>query len=79
VLTADGVVVSGIVREETESELTLITPEGTLITIATDDIDDRSIGLSGMPADFPNYLSRREIRDLVAYLSTLREPPPNSH
>ena len=79
VLTADGVVVSGIVREETESELTLITPEGTLITVATDDIDDRSIGLSGMPADFPNYLSRREIRDLVAYLSSLREPPPSSH
>lgn len=79
VLTTEGVVLSGIVREETDSALTLVTPEGSLISIPTADIEDRSPGLSGMPADYPNYLSRREIRDLVAYLATLSAAPEEAH
>ena len=79
VLTADGRVVSGVVREETDELLRLVTPEGAEISIAADDIDDRSVGQSGMPADLATNLTRREIRDLVAYLATLTAPPPESH
>jgi quinoprotein glucose dehydrogenase len=79
ILTADGLVVSGIVREETEDYITLITPDGEIKTIATDDVDDRSTGQSGMPADLTKNLSRREIRDLVAFLSTLTDPPSQGH
>ena len=79
ILTADGLVVSGIVREETDEAVSLMTPDGVLVTIPTDDIDDRSVGLSGMPADLGTTLSRQEIRDLVAYLATLTQPPSDSH
>ncbi|MDA0970466.1 MAG: c-type cytochrome, partial [Planctomycetota bacterium] len=79
ILTADGVVVSGIVREETDDAVSLMTPAGVLVTIPVADIDERATGLSGMPADLGTTLTRREIRDLVAYLATLTAPPSDSH
>lgn len=79
ILTADGVVVSGIVREETDDVVSLMTPAGVLVTIPVADIDERATGLSGMPADLGTTLTRREIRDLVAYLATLTAPPSDSH
>ncbi len=79
ILTAEGRIVSGILREETETQITLVTPDGEVVTIAADDVDDRSTGLSGMPADLIKSLSRRDIRDLVAFLATLTEPPPQGH
>ncbi len=72
ILDANGKAHSGIIKEETEELVKLMTPKGAVITIAKDDIDDRAKGLSGMPADIAKNLTRREIRDLVEYLSTLK-------
>lgn len=73
---ADGRIVSGIVKKETEDEVTLVKPTGEQVVVAKDDIDDEADGLSGMPADLYKSLSRSEIRDLVAYLATLKSDKP---
>ena len=68
----DGRVVSGIVKGETKSELQLMTADGKEQKIAIEDIEARRTGASAMPADFATKLTRRELRDLVAFLAELR-------
>ncbi len=73
VLTEDGQVVSGILRQETEQAIELIDAENTLLTVAVDEIVSRKQGKSSMPVDLLKHLDRRELRDLVAYLASLSE------
>jgi hypothetical protein len=42
------------------------------VKIPKSEITARDRGVSGMPEGFGEILSRRELRDLVAYLSGLR-------
>ena len=56
-----------------------MTPKGALVTVLKEDIEDRAKGISGMPVDITKGLSRREVRDLVEYLSTLRTAANSSH
>jgi quinoprotein glucose dehydrogenase len=62
----------GRVEKESESELSLILGDGTKKKIAKSEIRARKEALSAMPEDISKALSRRNLRDLVAYLSTLR-------
>lgn len=71
IVDADGRIHSGIIKEETEDVVKLMTPQGAIITVPTDEIEDRAKGLSGMPADITKGLSRDDVRDLVEYLTTL--------
>jgi len=64
-----GKIVSGIVREEDEESLRLITAEGNFLQIAKDEIDERLEGQSAMPADIAKQLTKRDVRDLVEFLS----------
>jgi len=66
---ADGKIQSGILKSETKKEVRLMTPEGQVLTIRTDEIDQRSRGKSAMPEDIIRHLSRREVRDLVEFLA----------
>lgn len=70
---ADGRVVSGIVKKETDDEVTLVKPTGEQLVVPLDQVDAEAEGLSGMPADLYKSLSRTEIRDLVAYLASLKK------
>jgi quinoprotein glucose dehydrogenase len=72
VATADGQVQAGILKSETGDALKLMTPEGKLVTIAKEDVEERKRGASAMPADLLKSLSRFEIRDLVAFLARQR-------
>lgn len=74
VVTDEGRAVSGIVVAEDEEQLALRTADGELVHIPVASIDDRVAGPSSMPADLAEKLSRRELRDLVAWLATLRDP-----
>ncbi len=74
IVTDEGRAVSGIVVAEDAEELTLRTADGELVRIPANSIDDRAAGPSSMPADLAGKLSRRELRDLVAWLATLRAP-----
>ena len=72
VVTDDGRTVSGIVKAETDGELTILTGDGREERLATASIVDRATGASAMPADIAAKLTPRELRDLVEWLAGLR-------
>jgi quinoprotein glucose dehydrogenase len=65
---------SGRIEVETENEVALILADGTRKKIPKKDIQARKVGLSPMPEDLVKKLSRREIRDLVEFLASLKDP-----
>ena len=75
----DGRIHSGIIKEETDKFVKLMTPQGAIITVALDEIDERAKGQSGMPADIAKNLSRDDVRDLVEYLSSLKVAADGAH
>ncbi|MCA9213091.1 MAG: c-type cytochrome [Planctomycetales bacterium] len=68
----DGRVLNGTVVREDKEHVVLATPQAKTITLNVDDIVERRKNeVSSMP-DMTTVLSPMEVRDLVAYLSTLR-------
>jgi quinoprotein glucose dehydrogenase len=65
-------VITGIVKQENDKQLQLVTAEGALIHVDKDSIDERSEGTSAMPQDLVKHLTARDVRDLVEWLSTLK-------
>jgi putative heme-binding domain-containing protein len=68
----NGKAVSGILQEETNTELTVKVGDQTPTVIRKDQITKRTNGASSMP-DMKYLLTKREIRDVVAFLATLKE------
>lgn len=68
----DGQEVFGILAKETEHELTIKTNDAEPLVIQTARIAKRENQPSSMPA-FGESLTKREIRDLVEYLATLKK------
>lgn len=79
IIDINGKTKSGIIREETDDVLKMVTAQGAIISIAIDDIDERFKGQSGMPGDIAKNLSRSDLRDLVEYLSTLKSGNAGEH
>jgi putative heme-binding domain-containing protein len=76
VVLADGRVVTGTVQSEDEYEV-VIADARTQTKIEKDDIDDRvASNISTMPS-LANLLTVDDVRNLIAYLVTLRETPPD--
>ncbi|HKB03190.1 MAG TPA: PVC-type heme-binding CxxCH protein [Gemmataceae bacterium] len=73
IVTLDGKSVSGVLRSEDDKEVHLMTAEGKAVTVAKADIDDRRATKSAMPDDLAGKLSKHELRDLVEFLSGLKE------
>jgi quinoprotein glucose dehydrogenase len=71
----NGKTVSGIVKTRDAKTVELITPEGAILSVPTAQIDEEIPGKSSMPEDIVKHLSLREMRDLVEYLASLRDPP----
>lgn len=71
VLLADGSVVAGTLKEEKKDTLELQLPDGTTRRISNDDIEERTTPVSAMPA-MDKALTKRELRDLLEYLTTLK-------
>ena len=63
---------SGLVKSETAAELVLDSPEDGKLTLKKADIEKRIRGLSAMPEGVDKLMTRRELRDLVEYLSSLK-------
>ena len=72
-LTDEGQVISGILRKENETQIELIDAEGKIIHVDPAQVESRKKGKSSMPIDLLKHLTRRELRDLVAYLGSLKE------
>ncbi len=71
VQTDDGELVSGILKQQDADSITVAKADGTIVSIQRDAIEGTKKGLSSMPNDLLKYLDRRELRDLVAYLTSL--------
>jgi quinoprotein glucose dehydrogenase len=69
VTTKSGTTVAGIVKSETDSELVLNSPEDGIVKIKKSEITARERGISSMPEGLATLLSKRDLRDLVEYLS----------
>jgi quinoprotein glucose dehydrogenase len=63
---------AGVLKAEDAAEVRLMTPEGKLVVVPKDQIDERETGKSAMPEDLIKKLSRSEVRDLVEFLSRLK-------
>ncbi len=68
----NGTAYAGIVKAESDAELTLLTPEDGELKLKKVDITSRDKGLSGMPEGFGQLLSRQELRDVIEFLGTLK-------
>ncbi|EEF62519.1 PVC-type heme-binding CxxCH protein [Pedosphaera parvula] len=74
--TRDGKTIAGILKQETDSELSLNSPdEGgyQIVTIKKADIASRESGPSAMPEGLGSAISKRNIRDLVEFLSSVKQ------
>jgi quinoprotein glucose dehydrogenase len=65
--------VAGIVVAEDEATVKLKTADGTVVALPAKSIEARASGPSAMPADLVAKISRRELRDLLEWLATLRK------
>ena len=74
ILTDEGQTVAGIIVAEDADAVKLKTADGTIKEVAVASIDDRTSGPSSMPADLAGKLTRRELRDLIAWLASLTKP-----
>ena len=70
--TKDGVWYAGTIQTDTDEELVINSPEDGIITIEADNIKTRERGASGMPEGMGLILTRKELRDLMAYLTSLK-------
>jgi quinoprotein glucose dehydrogenase len=67
-----GAVEVGRVEKEDEREVQLLVSDGKRRTIAKSQVKARKPALSAMPEDAARQLSKRDLRDLVEFLSQLR-------
>lgn len=70
--TKDDNYYAGLIKEENGERIILNSPEDGIITIDVDNINSREKGLSGMPEGLYLMLTKRELRDLMAYLESLK-------
>ena len=75
--TAAGQKILGIVRGESPTELTLIDIDNKKHVIKKDDIDGRKLSpLSAMPEGLHTGLSLEEFANVISFLESLKEKPP---
>jgi putative heme-binding domain-containing protein len=70
--TKDGKTIAGILQEENEVALKIKSGDQPLLEINKDQVLKRTNGTSGMP-EMRYLLSKKEIRDVVGFLATLKE------
>lgn len=68
----NGQEVSGTVKQETPEALQILSLEDGLMTVRTADIKDREHAPSSMLEALAEQMTRRELRDLVEFLATLK-------
>ncbi|MCB1121636.1 MAG: c-type cytochrome, partial [Verrucomicrobiae bacterium] len=79
VTTKSGDTLAGFVNKETADSLVLKMPDGTENRVAKSEIANRQTAPSTMPEIFATSLSRKDMRDLVAFLGSLVVDPEKRH
>jgi quinoprotein glucose dehydrogenase len=72
----DGRTVTGVLKAKTQTEYVIATPEAKIVTVQAKDVDFEKPDKSAMPDDLVKKMSKRELRDLVEFLFSLKEPAP---
>ncbi|WP_437202788.1 PVC-type heme-binding CxxCH protein [Planctomicrobium sp. SH664] len=76
VFDTSGLVHTGVLGSETATAITLKQPEGKMVTIPRQDIEElKNNGISLMPANFEKILSQQEMADLIRYIQDWRTLP----
>ncbi|MEQ8766880.1 MAG: HEAT repeat domain-containing protein [Planctomycetota bacterium] len=75
IFTKDDLIYSGRVLSEKDGVLKLETAKKEILEIPVTEIDTRGRGLSSMPDNLEDYLSRSDLRDLVEFLSNQKADP----
>ena len=68
----NGTSYAGLVKAENDTGLVINSAEDGLITVQKADLQARDRGLSSMPEEMGNVLSKSDLRNLVEFLSTLK-------
>jgi len=66
------VTVGGVLKKETKDQYILIDPNEGEQEIDKEDVLSRTPGLSAMPEGFDTMLTKRELRDLVEFIATIK-------
>ena len=75
VLTDDGVVHIGILKETTDEQIILLDSDGKEIFIDRETVEATKPGLSSMPANLHELLTPTELRDLIEFLASQKVDP----
>ena len=65
---------TGVVKADDDATVVIDTGEGAVVHIDKKQVDTRTKGLSPMPQDIAKPLSKRDVRNLVEFLATLKQP-----
>jgi quinoprotein glucose dehydrogenase len=68
----NGAIYGGLLKSETDTEMVLNSPEDGVLTLKKADIKERRGGLSGMPEELRQVLTKQDLRNLVEFLSGLK-------
>lgn len=70
----DGRTVTGVLKSKSKKEYVIGTPEGKIVTVPAGDVDSERPDKSAMPDDLIKKMTKKELRDVVEFLSSLKEP-----
>ena len=73
VLTDEGLIYTGVVKEDSETQMALMDADGNVTRLDKDTIEETKEGKSGMPNDLHKALTMTELRDLVAFLADQKD------
>jgi quinoprotein glucose dehydrogenase len=68
----DGTSYAGLLKSENEAQLVINSPEDGPVTVKKADVQTRDRGLSAMPEEIGNVLSKTDLRNLLEFLATLK-------
>ena len=71
-------VVAGVVASETSDTLSLRNTDNQVVAVKKSDIAKRESAPSGMPEVYGTLLNKRELRDVVEYMASLKGQPARS-
>ena len=72
----DGTIVTGLLKEEKPDRIDIVTEDGKVLSIAKTDIDERTKGSSLMPDRLMERMTLRELRDIVAWITSQKAKLP---
>jgi quinoprotein glucose dehydrogenase len=75
---ANGETETGSVASETAAQLVLKRADNSTVSIDKKQVKQRVTAPSSMPEIYGQVLSRQDLRDLVAYLETLKQRDPST-